>query len=193
MKKYTRLSLFFVFAGLIFCSCKKDPVKPDEVNNVNQGELITTMKLTFTDQANSSNVVEAIFKDGDGDGGLDPTKLDTIRLESGKIYDVEILLLDETKNPADTISHEVEEEAVEHQFFFTATGAGVTIDYSDADDNGVPVGLLSEWTTGAATADKNGKVKIVLKHQGTDKPTSGTGDPAIGDTDIEVNFPILIQ
>ena len=193
MKNFILLLLIFMVL-FYSSSCKKDPVDPGNPNNPNETELVTTVKLVMTDRGNTSNVVEAIFKDADGDGGAAPTVFDTIRLESGKAYDVEILLLDESKNPVDTISHEVEEEGEEHQFFFTASGgADLTFAYSDSDGNGVPIGLLSAWTANAVTTDKNGKVQVVLKHQGEDKPSTPPGDENIGDTDIEVNFPVIIE
>jgi hypothetical protein len=189
-----KITLFYcALASLILYSCKKDNNDPVNPNNPNETELITTLKLLFQEQGNPSNNFEAVFKDADGIGGAPPSLFDTIRLEPGKVYDTEIVLLDESKNPVDSISNEVAEEGEEHQFFFTAIGADVSFAYADADKNGVPVGLFSEWTAGVATTDKNGKIRITLKHQGSNKPVTGNGNPLLGETDIEVNFPVIIE
>lgn len=191
MKKVTRLGLMLSLAGIALSSCNKDKDDVMKPTPVNESEQITTMKLLFT-KDQTINTTTFTWKDIDGARGAEPT-IDTIRLEPSKSYKVRILLLDETTNPADTISDEVAEEGDEHQLFFTATGADVTIDPVEMDNNGVPVGLHSVWIAGVATADKNGKVKIVLKHQGDKKPKTGLGDENIGDTDIESAFPIIIK
>lgn len=175
-----------------FSSCYRDrnkvpqPQRPDEV------ELISTMRLVFNTAA-TGDVTEAVFRDPDGDGGAPPAEFDTIRLTSNTQYTMTIMLLDETKVPPDTVSDEVREKAEEHQFFFDVSGAEITFSYRDTDAHGVPVGLSAGIVSGAATKDKNGKIKVVLKHQGDAKPDSGNGDPGVGETDIEVNFPVIIQ
>lgn len=194
MKNNFYIMIFFVLTGFVLSSCMRDDDDVTKPINPNEAELITTMKLIITESGNSSNIVEAVFRDIDGDGGAAPSVFDTIRLSASKTYTVEILLLDESKTPTDTISQEVEEEGDKHQFFFsTSGGANVNFTYSDADVNGVPIGLSTQWTTGAATTNKNGKVKVSLKHQGADKPKSGSGNTAIGETDIELDFPVIVQ
>lgn len=187
----------YVFATLIlfnplFTSCKNDEDDVPSPMNPNENELITSIKCVIKESGNSSKIITAMFKDLDGEGGKPPT-LDTIKLYSGKTYNVELWLLDETKTPVDTISYEIKEEGEGHQFFFSASaGAELTFTYSDMDKNGVPIGLISTWTTGAATTSKNEKIRIILKHQGESKPDSGFGNINLGSTDIDVNFPVLI-
>lgn len=164
----------------VFNACKKDDPKPE-----NPEELITTVKLLFTDSANAGNTATATFADPDGAGGNNPTTFDTIRLQANKTYYTQILLLDESKSPVDTISNEVEEENDEHLFNFSST-AGITIAITDFDVNALPVGLSSKWKTGAAA---NGNTTVILKHQ----PGIKTGDPALGETDVEVVFPTRVQ
>lgn len=185
--------LFLLSLALIISACKKDPeIVPDPPDD-HEEELITTLTLKMVNEADENDIRWATFKDLDGPGGNPPT-IDTIRLQANATYHVELILLDETKNPVDTISHEIEEEADEHQFFFTVVGgAALQVEYDDEDENGVPVGLEVIFTTGSATTDKNGKLNIILKHQDGVKPTSGDGDVTKGSTDIEVTFPLLIQ
>lgn len=176
---------------MVAFACKKDNDPVTQPVNPNEGELITTMKLVVKDSANTAQVSEFVFRDADGDGGQSPTTFDTIKLKANNTYLVSILLLDESKTPVDTISNEVLEEAEEHQLFYTAIeGANISFSYSDKDDNAVPLGLSGKLRTGSVS---KGKLQVQLKHQGTDKPKSGNGNINIGDTDIEVNFPILIQ
>ncbi|MFK8037131.1 MAG: type 1 periplasmic binding fold superfamily protein [Crocinitomicaceae bacterium] len=180
-------SLFVVgIVALALSSCKKDDdlvkVPPPDQNDV---ELITTMKITFTDAANVQPTVTATFQDLDGPGGDDPDIFEDIILAPNTTYSAEILLLNETETPADTISNEVLEEDDEHLFCFTPSGANLTISRTDSDGT-YEVGLLSEWVTGAASS---GSTIIVLRHQPDVK--DGSCDP--GESDIEINFTTKIQ
>lgn len=182
--KRTILSLGII--ALTVSSCKKDDelvdVPPPDQNEV---ELITTFKIILTDDASVAPDVTAIFKDLDGDGGDAPTVFDDIILAPSTSYSAEILLLNETEMPADTISNEVLEEAVDHLFCFSPTGADVTITRTDSDGT-YEIGLQSTWLTGAVS---EGTTEIVLKHQPEVK--DGTCTP--GETDIELNFLTKIQ
>jgi hypothetical protein len=193
MKKSIRLASYLLLSVLLLSSCHRDKDDVPSPKNPNENELITTLKLVCVETGNSSNVVEATFRDIDGEGGMAPT-IDTIRLIADKNYNVEIFLLDETKNPVANISDEIQQEADSHQFFFSVSnGADLSFMYSDTDKNGVPIGLRTLWISNAATTSTFEKVKIILKHQGADKPDSGNGNSAVGSTDIDVEFPILIK
>ncbi|HEY8402611.1 MAG TPA: hypothetical protein VIK89_15185 [Cytophagaceae bacterium] len=193
MKTLLKLSILFASLLPVITSCKKDDDEVTKPRNINESELITTVKLVMVDSANANSTYTAVFKDEDGEGGNAPSIFDTIRLAANTTYNVEVILLDESKTPVDTISKEVEEEGKEHQFFYSASGgADIHISYLDADDNGVPVGLKVKFRTGSVTSGKNGKLKVVLKHQGENKPVTGLGDPSIGDTDVEIDFPVLL-
>jgi hypothetical protein len=181
------LMLIAIASSTIWSSCKKDK---DEVSNPpatsNEEEVITTMKLSFVDSSNSSNIKYATFRDPDGDGGLSYDIFDTIKLEPNKTWITSILLLNETVSPPDTISNEVLEEGIDHLFCFTSSGTIATVIKTDIDNNGLPIGLQSKWYTNAIG---NGSMQIELKHQPGIK--DGTCSP--GDTDISVNFPLLVQ
>jgi len=172
---------------LFWSGCKKDrdqvAVPPPVLN---APELITSMVLVFTDSSNVSNIIKAEFRDPDGPGGNAATKFDTIKLSPNKTYSLNILLLDETKNPIDTVSEEIWKERNDHQFFFSHSGINVSITYLDVDGNGYPVGLTTKWRTGIASLSTS---KITLKHQAGTK--NGTMGP--GETDVEVNYQTKIQ
>lgn len=194
MKIETLTTALYLIVLVLFSSCEKDDDIISNPQNTNENELITTMKLIVQESGNPSNEQVFVSKDLDGDGpGL--LTVDTIRLVNGITYKMEILLLDESKNPVDTISKEVEEEGDEHLFIFTPSGVNVTITRTDVDENGVVIGLEANLTANAVTTNKSGKVKIALKHQGEDKTKDPnvTVNEAVGSTDIEVYFPIIIQ
>ena len=87
--------------------------------------------------------------------------------------------------PADTISNEVLAEGDEHLFCFDPIDANISITRTDSDGT-FEIGLTSDWITGNYS---NGLVTITLKHQPGVK--DGTCSP--GDTDVEIQFPIIIQ
>ncbi len=187
MKKNS-LSLFILFFVLLVSACKRNTDDAPSPQNQNEEELITTVSLIIKD--NGVLVDTFSFKDPDGVGGVSPT-IEDIVLIAGKTYTCTLLLLDETKNPVDTTSVEIEEEKDVHQFFFhPSAGANLTVTYLDHDDNNVPVGLETQFVTGAAST---GTIKVILKHQPGVKPTSGNGNEALGETDLEVEFDLIIQ
>jgi hypothetical protein len=168
-------------------SCKKDkdlqPLPPPVTNSP---ELITSMKLIFTDSANASNVYSAFFNDPDGPGGNAPVQFDTIKLSPNKTYLVNLILLDQTKNPIDTVSKEIWNERDDHMFFFQHSGVSIQTLYMDVDSKNLPVGLSTKWRTGAAA---NGSSKVTLKHQVGTK----NGSITPGETDVEVLFQTRIN
>lgn len=184
MKKAIFKSLLsLLIIGTLFSSCKKEKVIP------NEEELITTVKLTFTEVGGAGTVTDFTFKDLDGEGGAAPSLFEEITLDASKTYTMAISLLNESVSPAVNITNEVSDEGDEHQFYFAPTGANVTISNLNNDINGLPLGLTSTWTTGAIST---GIVKITLKH----KPDGikAAGDLVTkGDTDVELDWSIKVQ
>lgn len=187
--------LFYIVIATIClaasCKKKKNEPTPNDPGNPNPQELITTCELHIVDSASNLTVLAApfIFKDADGDGGNAPTRFDTIKLNSNSTYLVDIILLDESKTPTDTISNEVLEEANDHMFFFTpSTGSNTSISYLDADANSLPIGLETKWKTGTLPSGLQ-SMQIILKHQ----PGVKNGTQAPGDTDLDLTFQLKIQ
>jgi hypothetical protein len=168
--------------SIVFASCKKE--KDDD----NEEELITTVKLTFTEVGGTGTVSNFTFKDLDGDGGNPPSQFDDIVLAPGKQYNLAITLTNESVSPAEDITGEISAEANDHQFYFEPSGANVAVSNLNTDGAGLPLGLTSRWTT---TTVSNGTVKITLKH----KPgIKAAGDLVTkGDTDIELNWITRVQ
>jgi hypothetical protein len=158
---------------------------------VNQGELITTVKLTFTKEG-TLNATSFVFRDPDGDGPGAPTKSDVIMLDKTTRYQMKVELLDESKNPVADITKEVEEEKEEHLFVFTPTPSSLmTVTITDRDGNNQPVGLTSTVVTGATSG--NGKLKVQLRHQppvNNQRVKNGTPGPGSDDINIDLNVMI---
>lgn len=173
-------------AAFILQSCdKNDPEDPKPA--ANKQEVITTVKLLLVDTV-TNETITAQWKDLDADGPGQPV-VSTLNLKPGKGYVCEILLLDESKSPVDTVSNEIKREAEAHQFFYTVTGtATLNINKVDVDANRQPLGLISTIQTGSSTG--TGTLKVVLRHyDGINK----SNDPQVGETDVEAEFPLEIN
>lgn len=173
-----------IFLALIIGSCKEDEPKPNNPPS-NETELITTVILELTDSITQQTKIFK-FKDLDGEGGNNPSVFDTIRLDTNRVYFTNIVLLDESKNPIDTISNEVEEEKNDHLFVFNSSSSLIQVKITDKDDNNLPIGLKSKWKTFGRTTSS---ISVALKHQ----PNIKTGDANLGETDIDINFPLIIK
>ena len=184
----TLLLLSFAAMLITFSSCeddKEDPVIP------NEEEVITTIIYTLEDSITGDKAVFT-FKDLDGDGGNAPIiEVDT--LVANRVYKGSLQLLNETETPAEDITEEVKEEDEEHQVFYNSATNGFTVNYSDQDSNGKPLGLETILRTGAAGTDT---LTITLKHEPNKSAVGAeTGDinAAGGETDIAVPFNIVVQ
>jgi hypothetical protein len=209
MKKTITTVALLAMLATTFTSCKKDkkeePTPKQPAPPVNQAELITTMKVTLHDTTTHTNTV-FMFSDLDGPGGNPATFGGTnqsdsvINILSNHVYEATILLLDQTKSPVDTISNEVEEEGVDHMFFFNTTNptgtpftvylpnSMTTIKYLDLDGNNKGIGLSTLWTAPSMVMSKS-PLTIELKHQ----PGVKDGTYAPGETDIQVAFKLKVN
>ncbi len=191
MNSIFKKSLRWIFAltvsAMLFnfgCGDDKNPAGPGEE------ELITTVILTLT-ETGTTNQVTAQFQDLDGDGGNSPV-IGTLTLEAGKTYTGAIQLLNESVNPAEDVTEEVEEEADAHQFFYTAEGgiaARVTVTITDRDANNLPIGLEFTAAVSAGPA-ASGTLNVVLAHYDEVAKDGVTRSP---ETDIDIDFPVNIQ
>ena len=172
-----------VFATLLFVSCSDDDSDP-----VNEEEVITTMTVTLIPNGGGTPITLQT-RDLDGDGPNAPDVTVSGDLASGTTYDGSIVLLNETENPAENITEEVEEESLDHQFFYTSGGGlDVTTDYENFDSNGNPLG--TEFTL-TAIAESAGTLTFTLRHEPT-KPNTGLVN-AGGETDIAATFNLKVQ
>lgn len=202
-----RLSLYvFLTLGIIFTGCSDDDDAPAAENNP---EVITDVKLTFTNTADATDVVEVSAKDPDGEGVQELQVSGEITLTAGATYSLSYEILNALDpNDIEDIGDEIKEEDDEHQIFYSFTDGVFTaptgngnidtasdpINYGDEDSDaqdgsGNPVGLVTTWTAGSAST--GGTFRAVLKHQpGVKTATSTFND---GDTDFDLEFVLNIQ
>lgn len=184
--KINKIALLILSSGLILSACKKDNNDVKNPSNTNEEELITTLKFSFIDTDSPYNQTVFQYRDVDGLGGNVPS-IDTIKLDTGKTYFVSLLLLDESKNPIDTISNEILEESKDHLFIYEIP-SNIAITINDYDNNNppLPLGLRTSW---AVLNSGSGNFKLTLKHQ----PGIKNGDPTRGETDVEVVMPFVVR
>lgn len=168
---------------LIFASCSKDEPLPAPVN---QEEVITTLTVMLE---SGSDTVVMQYQDLDGDGPDAATVTVSGPLSNNTAYDASIVLLNETEDPAENINEEIQEEDLDHQFFYTVgSGLDVTTEYNSFDSAGNPLGLDFYLVTAGASS---GGLTFTLRHE-PNKPNTGL-ENAGGETDIEVTFDITVE
>jgi hypothetical protein len=185
LKIKTKLfSLAVVALILGASSCKKND---GELPEVEENELITTVRLKFTNKANAADVKVFTWKDLDGQGGNNPV-IDEIVLAPNTAYKMEIdAILNEAETPVGDIKAEVAEEADDHLFVFKSTPANImTVTITDRDSKNLPIGLVSDAVTAAAGT---GKLQVILRHQ----PDSKNGSEGPGSTDLDATFNVKVQ
>lgn len=195
-RKYTQLLII----GILFLfGCEStDPGKEDTP------ELITKVTLTFT-PAGGGTAVTATASDPDGEGVKDIEVDGAINLSASTTYTLTVSLINElaeVSSPEYNITDEVEEEGDEHMFFYAWTGNVFSdptgngnidsrtdvVNYNDEDVDGLPIGIATTWTTGTVSS---GTFRIVLKHQPGLKTV--TSDVEVGETDLDVEFEIIVN
>jgi len=184
MKTTKKIQVLMLAASSLYAlgslsSCKDD-------HDHDEGEVITTLKLICQDSAGTILPVrEFRFDDPDGPGGNNPTRLDTIYLDSGRTTLVSLRFEDASSGSVKDITTEIRAEGNEHLICVNPSGISLQVTASDSDGK-YPIGLESRWKS---SGKGSGTVKIVLKHQ-PGGVKNGSCDP--GDTDAEVIFPIVI-
>ena len=180
--KFLTLALF---TSILFIGCSKDD--DQQPLPVNEEEVITTLTVSLVPEGGGTAVILQT-RDLDGDGPNAPV-ITSSNLAAGVTYSGSIVLLNETENPAGNITEEVEEESVEHQFFYTATaGLDVTTNGENLDSEGNKLGTEFTLVAGAVSS---GTLTFTLRHEPT-KPNTGLDD-AGGESDIIALFNVAVQ
>jgi len=182
LKTMKKCSMYALLA-IAMVGCSDD----DTPEVINEEEVISTVILTLTPESGEDVIL--MTQDLDGDGPDAPVITISGSFAENTQYEGAVRFLNETETPAEEITNEVEEEADEHQVFYTTTeGLDIQTEYLDFDDNDNPLGLLITLTTGAAS---QGSLTVTLRHEPV-KPNDGL-DSAGGETDITTSFDVTIE
>ncbi|MBK8191957.1 MAG: hypothetical protein IPK76_01580 [Lewinellaceae bacterium] len=166
-----------VFALFLFAGCKDN-------NTDTEQENITSIEI---DLAGFNINQKFYWKDLDGPGG-NPPVIDTIVLPASTLNITgRLKVYDESKNPVDDITEEIEAENTAHLFVYSVANADLIIEPNDTDDNGDPFSLVTVWKAGQPST---GTLNIRLYHEPTDK--MNTANPG-GEADFDVTFPVRIE
>ena len=116
-KNYTLHTSQFVLpvllAVLFISSCKKEP------EEVEENDVITTVKLSVKDTASALPAVDYFFRDLDGEGGNNPVT-DTFVLQANTYYEIELDLTNERQSPPQSVTEEIMDNKEEHAIIFQA-------------------------------------------------------------------------
>ncbi len=190
--KNMKTTKFFVKALLClalvtsFTSCSDD----DDPAPVNEEEIITTLTLTFVNNANPLDfvVLNSFAADGLEDGMS--TETITGNFTAGVTYSLSLGLLNTSENPAeDVLNGDIIPEADEHFFAYAVNGLDMTMT-RDADDVPGPDGSnLGVNTTWVANSAGTGNLQIRLIHEPTSVDDSNEfGSATGGSEDFNITF-----
>jgi hypothetical protein len=164
----------------------------DDPAVVNEEELITTVTVVLTPQS-GGDIITLKSIDLDGDGPNEPEISVSGNLTANTIYTGVTTLLNETVNPAENITEEVEEEGVDHQFFYAFKNSLASTSYLDTDENGEPIGIEFTLTTASAGSEVLTVTLIHLPDKNGNNVANGDITNANGGTDAEASFPFIIE
>jgi hypothetical protein len=232
MKTISNIASYLLIAVMTCsASCKKDKktdTASDPPKDTNETEVVTTLKIYLWDSISNTALAGSpfSFKDPDGDGGQAGAFLNNgldsvINLAANKVYKTRVVILDETKNPADSISKVVAgEESYEHMLFYNGNpannsnnkgnaiiksgypnysvklnGSNIVLRYTDTD-NGTAKGKIARniglETYLRTTTSTSGKFPFLISLRHQAEGTKdGTYNP--GETDVEVGFKVSVN
>ncbi|WP_296384814.1 type 1 periplasmic binding fold superfamily protein [Winogradskyella sp.] len=185
----TKTTNFFVSA--LFCltlitSCSSDDDNPPPVN---PEEIITNVTLTFTNNADATDIVVLASVAPDGQDGTSNESV-TGNFTAGATYDLSLAITNASETPADDVlNDDIIPEADEHFFSYAVNNINLTMT-RDGDDingpNGSKLGVNTTWVAGAAST---GNVQITLTHEPTSTDDSdGFGTATGGSEDLNITF-----
>lgn len=205
----------FVATLLVMSSCNKNAsvATPRPPGN----EFLTTVELVYQNQNNAQDTGRSIWRQLDPTGAAAPdTSKAFLNLKANANYNVTMLLLDETKHPADTVSIVIRQRQNFHLEYYqpapispqnliisptstdipvvdgtltSATGPylNLVVTRTDYDTNNPPL-QVGLNTIFATGAASMGWLRVVQRHQPNVK--NGTYEPGSADFDINVKVNI---
>lgn len=174
--------------GISLFSCSDDDNTPQIIN---EEEVITTMNVSLT---NGAQTIDLQYQDLDGDGPDEPVISVSGNLAANTTYTGTVQLLNETESPAEDVTEEVEEENLDHQFFYVTEGDAINnVTYNDTDSEGNPLGVHFLLETGDAG---EAVISIILRHL-PNKTAEGVSEGDLtnagGETDFIGNFTVTVE
>lgn len=192
MKKHILKPLLWAFilsSTVLFNACD-DHYHDDDVPKHDEGELINSVSLEFQHPSDSTANFTVTWSDIDGIGGNDPVLPDTIRLQKDSLYQAKVHFYHIHDGKKEEANPEILEEANDHLVCYTHTGIATVVHLeilrTDKDAKNLELGITSTWK-GLLVHD--GGILVALKHQ----PKIKNGSCTIGETDVEVTFPISVK
>lgn len=184
MNNKTILAALFGFIILLSVACKKEKEHEEHEN-----ELITTVELSFVKTGTSETSVFT-WADVDGPGGQNPV-IDDIVLEANAEYSFTVRFLDQSKNPEEDITEEIEEEGEHHRVYYIPHNISLTFSELNKDDDGITLGLYGKVLTGSTGS---GRLQLILRHypNGGKQESDSPSAPAAG-TDADVQFNVILD
>lgn len=177
-----RLFYLFMLFSLAAISCKKTTSPNDE----NEHEAINRVVLTFSLPGGATQTFLA--EDPDGDGGNQPTRIDTIRLVKNQLYTVSFQIFNVVNGVEKNITPTIIAQGRSHEVFFIPNGVVLTVLKTDRDLSGFPIGVSSTWQT---TVPASGQVLVKLMHKTGIKGPNDSPDK--GHSDLELSMPVRVE
>jgi len=178
-------TLFCLVFIASFTSCSDD----DDSGEVIEEELITNVTLTFTNNADATDIVVLANVAIDGQEGPFNNTV-TGDFTSGASYSLSLALTNASETPADDVlNDDIIPEADEHFFVYGVSGINLTMS-RDGDDvagpDGSNLGVNTTWVAGAAST---GNVQIRLIHEPSSVDDSNEwGSATGGSEDLNITF-----
>ena len=187
--KTTKLFIMAIFCLTLITSCNND----DDPEQVNEVELITNVTLTFTNTANSADVVVMKNIAPDGQEGAFTNSINGT-FTAGQSYSLDLNITNESdpNDVYDVLNDDVIPEGDEHFFKYNNTlGMSMMRDASDLSGaNGSRLGVSTTWTTGAAGT---GNIQIILVHEPDSADDSNQfGTTTGGEEDFNITFQSVV-
>ncbi|WP_298533332.1 type 1 periplasmic binding fold superfamily protein [uncultured Algibacter sp.] len=178
------------FLGVFFCltlitSCSDDDTPPP----VLEEELITNVTLTFTNDADATDVVVMGSVAPDGQDGAS-TEVITGSFTANATYSLNLAITNASETPPeDVLNDDIIPEGDEHFFVYAVNGINLTMSRDSDDEDGADGNKLGVKTTWVAGAAGTGNVQITLVHEPEGADDSDEwGSVTGGSEDLNITF-----
>lgn len=181
----TRAPLALTALALLLSSCSGDSI----TDPAGEQEVISRVTLTLT---RGPLTAVSYIDDADGNGpGAPSAQVGALNVAAGTSFEGEVRFENRLVTPVENITTEVLAEASAHRVFYTVAGAGVTVNSTDLDPAGRPLGLRFTVAAAAGTPAGPRTLRVLLCHYDTQvKPA--TAASCTVDTDIDVTFTLTV-